>query len=102
MSKWMASRQGVGSDSRRLSLDLKRCPLCGTINALSISECVTCSWHGEFVRDPEVIEDGLYEMMVRCPELAEALIDRPTASRKPSLWERLTAFFGRRRLDYTA
>jgi len=84
MGKWLAYRYGSGSEQelRRLPLDLKRCPLCGTINSSGNSECVTCCWHGSFENDPETIEEGLYEMMVRCPELAEALLERPAARRK--------------------
>ena len=83
MGKWLAYRYGSTGEQelRRLPLDLKRCPLCGTINSSSNGECVTCSWHGSFERDPETIEEGLYEMMVRCPELAEALLERPAARR---------------------
>ena len=84
MGKWLAYRYGTGSEQelRRLPLDLKRCPLCGTINASGNGECVTCCWRGSFERDPETIEEGLYEMMVRCPELAEALLERPAPKRQ--------------------
>lgn len=82
MGKWMANRYGFTSepDLRRLPLDLKRCPLCGTINSADNGDCVMCGWHGSFERDPELIEEGLYEMMIRCPDLAEALLESP---RKP-------------------
>jgi hypothetical protein len=101
MGKWLENRNGYGQmEARRLPLDLKRCPLCGTINAASNSECVTCCWHGEFEKDPETIEEGLYEMMLRCPELAEALLERPEPAPRPfSLWNWLTGLF-RRRVDF--
>lgn len=108
MGKWLSHRYGLGgvSEFGRLPLDLKRCPVCGTINSASNGECVTCSWHGSFECDPETIEDGLYEMMVRCPDLAEALLDRPAEVRR----RRKVDFFGwisrlfrrRSRLDYQA
>jgi len=103
MGKWLENYgNGQEFELRRLPLDLKRCPLCGTINASSNPECVTCCWAGSFEKDPEVIEEGLYEMMVRCPELADALIDVPIA-KKPKFrffdWVR-TLF--RRRVDIQA
>lgn len=104
MANWMAPRNGYGSDFRRLPLDLKRCPLCGTINAVGSPECVTCSWSGGFDHDPEVVEEGLYEMMIRCPELAEALMDVPKPRRpRFNVFQWLGRFFRRRRpLDYSA
>ena len=104
MGKWLAYRYGSGSEQelRRLPLDLKRCPLCGTINSSGNSECVTCCWHGSFESDPETIEEGLYEMMVRCPELAEALLERPTARpRHVSFLGWLSGLF-RRPVDFRA
>lgn len=99
MGKWLAYRYGSGSEQelRRLPLDLKRCPLCGTINASGNGECVTCCWRGSFERDPETIEEGLYEMMVRCPELAEALLERPAVRRqKVSFLGWLSGLFNKR------
>jgi hypothetical protein len=103
MANWMAPRNGNGSDFRRLPLELKRCPLCGTINACGSTECVTCSWSGSFDRDPEVVEEGLYEMMIRCPELADALMDVPArpVRRRVSFFTWLRGLF-RRRLDFSA
>ncbi|HRK20655.1 MAG TPA: hypothetical protein PLX06_02540 [Fimbriimonadaceae bacterium] len=101
MGKWMASRYGFSSepDFRRLPLDLKRCPLCGTINAADNGECVMCGWFGSFERDPESIEEGLYEMMVRCPDLAEALLESPRSTRRRwSFWGWVRGLF-RSRLD---
>lgn len=102
MGKWMAHRYGFSSeaDLRRLPLELKRCPLCRTINSADNGDCVMCGWHGAFERDPDLIEEGLYEMMVHCPDLAEALFEAPRP-RTPR-----TGFFGwlarlfRRRTDY--
>jgi hypothetical protein len=104
MGKWLEHRYGYGQDTdlRRLPLDLKRCPLCGTINAASNCECVTCCWAGAFENDQEIIEEGLYEMMVRCPELAEALLDTPeTEKPRFSVWGWLKGLF-RRKVDLWA
>jgi hypothetical protein len=104
MGEWLDYRYGNRQETelRRLPLELKRCPLCGTINAVSNGECVTCSWAGSFEQDPEIIEEGLYEMMVRCPELAEALLDVPD-TKKPrfSLLGWVKGLF-RRKVDFQA
>lgn len=102
MGNWMAPGRGSGSDYRRLPLDLKRCPLCGTINAAESPECATCSWHGEFDRDPDIVEEGLFEMMVRCPELAETLIDRPRRPRRRRGFLAWLKGLFRRRVDLRA
>lgn len=57
---------------------LKRCPLCGAINARTNGECYVCLWHGTFDHDPARVEAGLEELLVVCPELADALIETPT------------------------
>ncbi len=49
--------------------NLKRCPLCGAVNAMENHECFACSWHGEFDHDSLAVEDGLIEMLGQCPEL---------------------------------
>ncbi len=58
-------------------MSLKRCPLCGAVNALSNCECFVCRWYGEFSRDAEALEEGLEELLDRCPELIDAIIDPP-------------------------
>lgn len=100
MGKWMANRYGFSSDPdlRRVPLDLKRCPLCGTINSVDNRDCVMCGWHGSFERDPELIEEGLYEMMIRCPDLAEALLVTPRIPKRPGFLGWLRGLF-RPRLD---
>ena len=59
-------------DDRRLFAiaNLKRCPLCGAVNAHLNAECFACGWYGKFDRDPESVEEGLQILMDRCPELA--------------------------------
>lgn len=100
MGKWLAYRYGNEQELRRLPLDLKRCPLCGTINASGNGDCVTCGWYGLFESDPETIEEGLYEMMVRCPELAEALLERPTVRRRRVNFLSWLSGIFRRRVDF--
>jgi hypothetical protein len=74
---------------RRLAADnLKRCPVCGAVNAKQNDECFVCSWHGEFETHPEAVAEGLELLIVRCPELADVLM------RDPTLWERFKDFCG--------
>lgn len=83
--------------SRRLASEsLKVCPLCGAVNALMSSECFVCRWHGDFCYDPMEIEDGVVEMLSRCPELVDALI--PWEQPKRSLWDRIRTWFHRRQI----
>ncbi len=70
--------------------NLKRCPLCGAVNAHLNEECFACSWHGEFDRDPATVEEGLSLLIDRCPELANATA---FSSPKLSLWRRFRALF---------
>lgn len=81
--------------------NLKRCPLCGAVNARQNDECFLCAWSGQFEYDIEAVEEGLEELLERCPELAELLIEPA----KPI--DRLVGFFGnlwhrlfRRRIDF--
>lgn len=74
--------------------NLKRCPLCGAVNAKQNAECFLCAWHGEFEYELESVEEGLEELLERCPELAELLVELPEC-RRPirdffvNLWRRL-------------
>jgi hypothetical protein len=72
---------------------LKRCPVCGTLNAVRNDECITCRWHGSFERDVESIEEGLIEMIDRCPELVQAIL--PPPRRRFRLWSWLGETLGR-------
>lgn len=64
---------------RRLAAEyLKRCPLCGAVNAVPNRECFVCRWGGKFDFDPHRVEEGLNLLLERCPELVEAIIDSPT------------------------
>jgi hypothetical protein len=75
-------------ETRRLisSHTLKRCVLCGAVNAVSNEECFVCRWHGEFDTDPTEIECGVNQLLDRCPELAMAMIDNSVQSRKRAGW----------------
>jgi hypothetical protein len=39
--------------------DLKLCDLCGALNLVNSSECVTCSWHGTFERNPVLVRAAM-------------------------------------------
>ena len=71
------------------SANLKRCPLCGAVNANKNSECFACGWYGRFDCDAETVEEGLNLLIDRCPELAENV--RPAA--RPTLWDRIVNLF---------
>ncbi len=82
------------NQSRRqfASTNLKRCPLCGAVNAHQNHECFACGWYGAFDRDPDTVEEGLNLLIDRCPELANTT----NFSRKPKgFWQRIQAFFRR-------
>lgn len=73
---------------------LKRCPLCGAVNSRSNEDCFLCGWEGRFDYDPASIQDGLNELVERCPELA-ALMSAPEPP-KPTWMGRLKAQINRR------
>lgn len=80
--------KGLFRIRRQLATDnLKRCPLCGAVNARQNAECFVCRWQGEFSHEPADIEDGLEDLVERCPELAELMV-RSCAGR-PSLSDRM-------------
>ena len=88
----------------RLAVDqFKVCPLCGAVNVQANCRCFVCTWAGEFIEDEAAIETGLYQMIVRCPELLEILIDEERAA-PLGLWGRVRRFFCqfRRRIDVSA
>jgi hypothetical protein len=53
--------------------NLKRCPLCGAINAIRNDECFACSWHGLFLCDRQSVCEGVAAILARCPELTAPL-----------------------------
>jgi len=70
--------------------NLKRCPLCGAVNADTNEECFVCRWHGEFERQPEAIEQGLNELLEHSPELEQAIMESDWIPQSQA--ERLRAF----------
>lgn len=91
------------SDARRwrVSLHLKRCPLCSTLNSVQNRECVTCCWSGRFEQDPETIESSFLELVDRCPEIAEAFPEVAPAKGMSwrVRWRRLVGRVFRRHLN---
>lgn len=88
---------------RRFAIDnLKRCPLCGTVNSVQSHECVTCRWHGDFVTDPEAIEESVLELLERNPDLAEAVLAPPPRRKRRGLvgWFSMIKWLIRGRLDF--
>jgi len=99
----MAHRQDsridrIDAQRRRAAEALKRCPLCDAINARSNEECFVCNWHGAFDHDPVHVEAGLDELLDRCPELANAMMEPPEEQVPParfSAWNVLCGAFRR-------
>lgn len=74
--------------------NLKLCPLCGALNSRQNGECFVCRWHGRFATDRESLRGGLRDLVERCPDMAEALLD--PKGRRPTWWQRLSRRFRRR------
>lgn len=89
---------------RKLTVDsLKRCPLCGTVNAKLNGECFVCRWHGSFDHNPYSVEEGLMDVLEHCPELIDCILYIPR--RRETLFERAREWLrgrGRRPLDLEA
>lgn len=105
MANWFGSRITSQRETpRNVAVGhLKRCPLCGALNSKRNAECFVCRWHGGFDHDPDSIDEGLNDLLERCPELASAMSEPgiPRRSFKRSVFH----FFGllfRRRLDMRA
>ncbi len=81
--------------------NLKRCPLCGAVNVKDNFSCFLCSWAGQFDYEAEAVEAGLEELLLRCPELADLLVELPAPVGRVQAG--LTAFWRwitRRKVDY--
>lgn len=62
------------SHSKKVAIGhLKRCPLCGALNTKRNRECFVCRWRGEFQYDEAAINQGLEDLLDRCPELQAAM-----------------------------
>lgn len=82
---------------KQISLSLKRCPLCDSINARSNMECFTCRWAGEFDYSEAGIRSALDALVDRCPELSGLAVPAPTETLGTKIRRML-----RRRIDYRA
>ncbi len=81
-----------------LATQFKVCPLCGGINSVEVSSCFVCSWHGEFDNDPMMIASSFDDLLERCPGLMEAV----APATKPSIWQKILAMMGVRRVNLSA
>lgn len=100
--------------ARRVLVDhLKRCPVCGALNTYECAECFVCTWYGTFDHDPDSVEASLDELILRCPELVDAMMIEaavaPTFKEKVANWFERTgatvkSWFNRKRpnLDINA
>lgn len=95
---------GLLDNHRKLAVsNLKRCPVCGTVNSKLNHECFVCRWHGGFDHDPYSVEEGLIDVLEECPELIDCILHIP--HRRESIIRRtrnwISARF-RRRVDIEA
>jgi hypothetical protein len=81
---------GHQSNAVWMAENLKRCPLCGAVNAATNRECFVCTWHGEFEREPAIIEQGINELIAYSPELDKAIEESDWVPRTQA--ERLRMF----------
>jgi hypothetical protein len=104
MNNRIDNRTAAHEAHRRLAAEsLKRCPLCGAVNARANGECFVCRWAGGFDHNPEHVEEGLTELLTRCPELADVMIDAPSRIERIRAWVRRTiARIGGHRVDVYA
>src|SRR4051812_14818730 len=95
---------GLLETHRRLAVDnLKRCPLCGTVNAKLNCECFVCRWRGDFDHSANSVEEGLLEVLEQCPELIDCILYIP--KRRESAFHRASGWLKsrlRKRLDFEA
>ncbi len=93
---------GLLDTHRRLAVgNLKRCPLCGTVNAKLNCECFVCRWYGAFDCEADSVEEGLIEVLEQCPELADCILYIPR--RRNTLFEQASDWMEdrmRRHLDF--
>jgi hypothetical protein len=85
-------RMKLGGQVGILAEQLKVCPVCSAVNQHGSPKCFICSWHGQFETDSVVVEKSLDELILRCPQLLEALLPDP----KPqplSSWKRFQTWF---------
>ncbi|HVT12540.1 MAG TPA: hypothetical protein VHE55_09750 [Fimbriimonadaceae bacterium] len=86
---------GLIDNHRKLAVgNLKRCPVCSTVNARLNHECFVCRWHGEFDTDPASVEQGLVDVLEQCPELIDCILHTPL--KRESMFSRIRGWFHRR------
>ena len=78
--------------------NLKRCPLCGSVNAESNAECFCCTWRGGFDNDTTSIQEGLIDLLRHCPEFRAEVV-KMMPHRKS--WVQLLKHVMRKPLDYS-
>jgi hypothetical protein len=77
------SAENISRARRKVAAtNLKRCPVCEALNAVTNNECFVCTWRGQFSHDPMDIEDGLRELLKRCPEYKASTPQLAPNSRK--------------------
>jgi hypothetical protein len=89
---------------RKLAVDnLKRCPVCGTVNSKLNVECFVCRWHGGFDHDANSVEEGFIDLLEDCPELIDCILYTPRPQPKGFLkiWGWVRSRLGRR-VDFEA
>ncbi len=98
MDYWMdhVSRERRGTSRRQPVHTLKRCPLCGTLNAAENQECFTCSWHCSFDTNHWDLEESLFDLMDRCPSLTDFTPIRPKRRVLSRIKACVLRLFGRR------
>jgi len=81
----------IEARQRLAATNLKRCPLCDSLNAAANSECFVCRWHGQFLQDQKSIEEGLADLLNKCPEYQEKPVRKPRSkvSRLSNLMRRM-------------
>jgi hypothetical protein len=90
--------EDISHSASSLATQFKVCPLCGGINSVEVHTCFVCSWHGEFEHDPVVVASSFDGLLERCPGLMEAV----SPATKPSVWQKILAMMGVRRINLTA
>ena len=90
--------EDISRSASSLASQFKVCPLCGGINSVEVSSCFICSWHGEFESDPSVIATSFDGLLERCPGLMEAV----APATRPSVWQKILAMLGVRRINISA
>lgn len=90
--------EDISRSASSLATQFKVCPLCGGINSVEVSTCFVCSWHGEFEHDPVMIASSFDDLLERCPGLMEAV----APATKPTIWQKILAMMGVRKVNLTA